>query len=259
MGPTRKIPIAPYCQWLAGVMAYERLTISPPATRTASGSSGVEPSPLTRHAGNPEAPRRVDTLADSDSGANERRQRWFRSIVDNRHDRTRLREVRPIMVEIDGESLAELSRPVGKFPVGSAVPTGPYRFYPVHRNDGSKEQRLTNSITGRDDIGAMMKSIAEIHVEPPRRAEHNPIAGRRTYEGVAGGIFLGVRLDLDDPPGNNLVACNPRHEHLVEQFAADDWCIAFKPSLGEHRTQRFTNRGHRQRLRRDRSVASMAL
>ena len=100
----------------------------------------------------------------------------------------------------DPERLAEASGTGEEVAVAPGLhPPLAHHLDAVDGRSGAQEHRGGVAVLGRDDVGAPVHAVGEVHVEVPGRAEHHLGARRHAPVRVAPGIVgPAVRLDLDD-------------------------------------------------------------
>ncbi len=123
----------------------------------------------------------------------------------------------------DRERLAQPGRPGEQVAVAPGLhPPFPHELDAVDRRGGAQQHRGGVAGLGRDDVGAPVHAVGEVHVEVPGRPEHHLGARRHAPVRVAAGVVgPEVRLDLDDARRQPTPVVGPAHEQLVEQVGRE--------------------------------------
>jgi hypothetical protein len=108
------------------------------------------------------------------------------------------RSSKGVVLAGEPQRLAEPAWPRAEQPFILEASALPHRPHPVGRLERAYENRFGDSFRAADEVQAPVDTVRAVDVGVAGRTEHGRVAARPAAVGMASGIGVMVRLDLDD-------------------------------------------------------------
>ena len=131
------------------------------------------------------------------------------------------------MLARDLERLAQPARTRAQQTVVRDSASRAHRLEPFNRLERANQHCTRDADVLTDEVQAPVHSVRAVDVRVARGAEHRRVAWSLAPEPVRGGIFVVVRLDLDDDPADE--------QHRADEIKRDFVDRAVEELAAQHR------------------------